>query len=65
MDVAPDDRRPAGYHRPATAFALAEAHGKKTDVERAEFFVQRCQQLLARHALIVWRRWPPFGRHLV
>jgi hypothetical protein len=33
-------RRPAGYREPATAFVLAEAHGKKTDAERAEFFLQ-------------------------
>jgi uncharacterized protein (DUF1800 family) len=33
-------RRPAGYRLPATAFQLAEAHGKKTDEERAEFFLK-------------------------
>jgi len=36
LDMA---RRPAGYHEPATAYALTEARGKKTDVERAEFFL--------------------------
>jgi hypothetical protein len=33
-------RRPAGYRQPATAFALAEAHGKKSDADRAEFFLR-------------------------
>jgi uncharacterized protein (DUF1800 family) len=37
LDMA---RRPAGYGQPATAFVLAEAHGKKTDAERAEFFLR-------------------------
>jgi hypothetical protein len=32
-------RRPAGYREPATAFALAEAHGKKSDDDRAKFFL--------------------------
>jgi uncharacterized protein (DUF1800 family) len=36
LDMA---RRPAGYHLPATALVLAEAHGKKTDTDRAEFFL--------------------------
>jgi uncharacterized protein (DUF1800 family) len=36
LDMA---RRPAGYRQPATAFVLAEAHGKKTDAERADFFL--------------------------
>jgi uncharacterized protein (DUF1800 family) len=36
LDMA---RRPAGYHEAATAFVLAEAHGKKTDQDRAEFFL--------------------------
>ncbi|MBO0697854.1 MAG: DUF1800 domain-containing protein [Zavarzinella sp.] len=37
LDLA---RRPAGYREPSTAFRLAEAHGKKADEERAEFFLQ-------------------------
>jgi uncharacterized protein (DUF1800 family) len=37
LDMA---RRPAGYHQPATAFVLAEAHDKKTDTDRAEFFLR-------------------------
>jgi uncharacterized protein (DUF1800 family) len=36
LDMA---RRPAGYRQPATAFVLAEAHGKKSDTDRAEFFL--------------------------
>jgi uncharacterized protein (DUF1800 family) len=36
LDMA---RRPAGYREPATAFALAEAHGKKSDDDRAKFFL--------------------------
>ena len=36
LDLA---RRPAGYREPATAFALAQSHGKKTDDERADFFL--------------------------
>jgi uncharacterized protein (DUF1800 family) len=37
LDMA---RRPAGYRQSATAFALAEAHGKKTDADRADFFLR-------------------------
>jgi len=37
LDMA---RRPAGYRQPATAFVLAESHGKRSDAERAEFFLQ-------------------------
>jgi uncharacterized protein (DUF1800 family) len=37
LDIA---RRPAGYRQPATAYVLAEDHGKKTDADRAEFFLQ-------------------------
>jgi uncharacterized protein (DUF1800 family) len=37
LDLA---RRPAGHQRPATAYAVAEAHGKKTDAELASFFLE-------------------------
>jgi uncharacterized protein (DUF1800 family) len=37
LDMA---RRPAGYRKPATAFVLAESHGKKADADRAKFFLQ-------------------------
>ena len=37
LDLA---RRPAGYKEPAGAFKLADAHGKKADPDRAEFFLQ-------------------------
>jgi uncharacterized protein (DUF1800 family) len=33
-------RRPAGYREPATAFVLAQTHGKKSDEELAVFFLQ-------------------------
>jgi uncharacterized protein (DUF1800 family) len=36
LDMA---RRAAGYREPATAFMLAKAHGKTTDVDQAEFFL--------------------------
>ena len=36
LDLA---RRPAGYDLPATAFVLTDAHNKKTDEERAAFFI--------------------------
>jgi len=36
LDMA---RRPAGYREPATAFALTEAHSKKSDDDRAKFFL--------------------------
>ena len=37
LDMA---RRPADHQKPATAFVLAEVHGKKADEERADFFLQ-------------------------
>jgi len=37
LDMA---RRPAGYKEPATAFVCSQAHGKKSDEELADFFLQ-------------------------
>jgi uncharacterized protein (DUF1800 family) len=37
LDLA---RRSAGYREPATAFQVAESHGKKSDPDRADFFLQ-------------------------